>query len=255
VHDLTSLTANAGTIIAYSAEHDAVRAFAENEKAAGTRRAYRADFAAFSTWCSTRGLRPLPADPQAVAWHISAITCDGLSVSSIGRRLAGSAYAHKLAKEPNPRTAEDVKVILARIRRTLRCAPKRKAAATAERVRAMLSACPDTMLGIRDRALLALGFAGAFRRSELVALRVDDLTEVADGLRVLIRRSKTDQTGKGRRSSFPGGTKSCQCGPCRRGYRLPASPTAHAFAVEVRDPKAQIEICHDVQAAEDQRFR
>jgi hypothetical protein len=74
---------------------------------------------------------------------------------------------------------------------------RRKAAATAERVRAMLDACPDTMIGQRDHALLALGFAGAFRRSKLVALRGDDLVEVADGFRMLIRRSKTDQAGEG----------------------------------------------------------
>jgi site-specific recombinase XerD len=207
MHDLIPRADTAGAIIAYSVEHDAIRAFAENEKAASTRRAYRADFAAFSAWCESRGLCPLPADPQAVAWHISAIACGGLSVSSIGRRLAGIAYAHKLAKEPNPTAAEDVKVILAGIRRTVGCAPKRKAAATADRVRAMLDACPDTMLGKRDRALLALGFAGAFRRSELVALRLEDVTECADGFRVLIRRSKTDQIGEGHEIVIPRGLK------------------------------------------------
>ena len=61
----------------------------------------------------------------------------------------------------------------------------------------MLALCPDTLTGKRDRALLALGFAGAFRRSELVALQVEDLVETPDGLRVLIRRSKTDQEGQG----------------------------------------------------------
>jgi site-specific recombinase XerD len=90
MHDLIPL-ADAGAVIAYTEEHDAIRAFAENEKAASTRQAYRADFAAFSAWCTARGLCPLPADPQAVAWHISAIACDTLSVSSICRRLAGIA--------------------------------------------------------------------------------------------------------------------------------------------------------------------
>jgi hypothetical protein len=128
-------------------------------------------------------------------------------VGGVGRRLAGIAYAHKLAKQPNPCTAEDVKVIMAGIRRTLGCAPKRKAAAAAERVRAMLDACPDTMIGVRDRALIALGFAGAFRRSELVTLQVSDLLEVADGYRVAIRRSKTDQTGDGHEIVVPRGLK------------------------------------------------
>ena len=196
-----------GAIVAYADEADAMRGFAENEKATSTRRAYRADFAAFEAWCQSRGLCPLPADPQIVAWHISAIASAALSVSSIGRRLAGIAYAHKLAKEVNPTTAEEVKVVLAGIRRTVGTAPRRKAAATADRVRAMLDACPPTMLGRRDRALLALGFAGAFRRSELVALRVEDLTEVSDGFRVTIRRSKTDQTGEGHEIVIPRGLK------------------------------------------------
>jgi integrase len=92
------------------------------------------------------------------------------------RRLAGIACAHKLAREENPTAAEEVKVVLAGIRRTVGCVPRRKAAATADRIRAMLEACDTrTILGIRDRALLALGFAGVFRRSELVALRVEEL--------------------------------------------------------------------------------
>ena len=72
----------------------------------------------------------------------------------------------------------------------------------------MLDACPDTLIGKRDRALLAFGFAGAFRRAELVALEVADLVEVADGLRVVIRHSKTDQEGQGAEIAIP------------RGYRL-----------------------------------
>jgi len=67
----------------------------------------------------------------------------------------------------------------------------------AELLQRMVALCPDSMICPRDRALLAFGFAGAFRRSELVALGVEDLTEVPGGLRVLIRRSKTDQEGLG----------------------------------------------------------
>jgi len=143
-----------------------------------------------------------------VAWHISTIACDGLAVSTIGRRLAAIAYAHELAGHEPPTSSKDVKVILAGIRRTLGTAPKRKAAATADRIKLMLDCCPDTMIGIRARALLAFGFAGAFRRSELVALTINDLELMDDGYRVTIRRSKTDQTGEG------------QVIPIPRGYRL-----------------------------------
>ena len=83
------------------------------------------------------------------------------------------------------------------IRRSIGAAPVRKSPATADLVRQMLDACRDTLRGKRDRALLALGFAGAFRRSELVAPRVEDLAPTPDGLRVTIRRSKTDQEGLG----------------------------------------------------------
>ena len=67
----------------------------------------------------------------------------------------------------------------------------------------MVALCPDNMIGKRDRALLCLGFAGAFRRSELCALEVADLTEVPDGLRILIRRSKGDQEGQGQEVAIP----------------------------------------------------
>jgi integrase len=84
-------------------------------------------------------------------------------------------------------------------------APRRKQPVTAERLGDMLKGLPDTLAGKRDRALLCLGLAGAFRRSELVALTVADLTEVPDGYRVLIRRSKTDQTGEGQEIAIPRG--------------------------------------------------
>jgi integrase len=74
----------------------------------------------------------------------------------------------------------------------------------------MLKLCrTDTLIGVRDRALLGLGFAGAFRRSELVALQVEDLTEVPDGLRVLIRHSKTDQEGQGQEIAILRGVRIC----------------------------------------------
>lgn len=81
--------------------------------------------------------------------------------------------------------------------------PAQKAPATTERVTAMLAAIPDTLKGKRDRGLLALGFAGAFRRSELVGLDLTDLAFEPDGMRVRIRRSKTDQEGQGQEIAVP----------------------------------------------------
>jgi integrase len=95
--------------------------------------------------------------------------------------------------------------VLRGIRRDLGTAAVGKAPATADILGRMLDLCGDTMIGRRDRALLALGFAGAFRRSELCALEVSDLVEVPDGLRVLIRRSKGDQEGQGQEVGIPRG--------------------------------------------------
>ena len=100
------------------------------------------------------------------------------------------------------------------IRRTIGAASTPKLPATAEIMSRMLASCDDSLLGRRDRALLSLGFAGAFRRSELAALEVADLVEVDDGFRVLIRRSKGDQEGQGAESAIP-------CG--YRAHLLPAS--------------------------------
>jgi integrase len=209
VHDLIPRPATAGALVAYEAELDAVRSFAANEKAESTRRAYTSGVRLFTAWCRERGLCPLPTEPETVGRYISSIACDGLSVSSIGQRLAGIAYAHKLAKLPSPCGSEEVRVVLAGIRRTVGTAPThRKQPVTAERLTQMLVQLPDTIRGKRDRALLALGFAGAFRRSELVALTVADLVLVDDGYRVTIRRSKTDQTGASQEIAIP------------RGYRL-----------------------------------
>ena len=107
------------------------------------------------------------------------------------------------------------------VRRTIGTARAGKAPATADLIGQMLALCPDNMIGNRDRALLCLGFAGAFRRSELCALEVSDLTEVSNGLRILIRRSKGDQEGQGQEVAIPRGYKLRR--PFRRGWQRPRS--------------------------------
>jgi site-specific recombinase XerD len=191
------------------AEIDATMAYAEAEKAASTREAYAADFRDFSIWCLARGATPLPAHAGIVAAYLSWLADRGRKSSTIGRRAAAIAYHHRMAGiDPLPTASEGVKATLRGIRRTIGTATQGKAPATHDIVGQMLDLCPDSMIGKRDRALIAFGFAGAFRRSELCALDVADLVEVPDGLRVLIRHSKTDQEGQGQEVAIP------------RGYRL-----------------------------------
>jgi site-specific recombinase XerD len=171
--------------------------FARAEKSEATRRAYGRDFRAFKRWCEARGLSPLPASPAAVATFLAVEAKGGANIATIRRRVAGIRYAHLLRDFEPPTNAQAVKATLRGIRRTIDGSPNRKAPITAELVRAMVDAAPHNLSGLRDQALLLLGFAGALRRSELVALDVGDLQESEDGLRLRIRKSKTDQEGKG----------------------------------------------------------
>jgi site-specific recombinase XerD len=182
---------------------------ARNEKARATRQAYGSDFEIFEVWCADRGASALPATPETVAAFLASEVDRGIRPSTIGRRVASIRYAHKLAVLPVPTDDERVKATVRGIRRTLGTAGRKKAPATAERVIAMTLGIGTGLKGLRDRALLLLGFAGAFRRSELVALDVEDIEECETGLRIRIRRGKTDQEGQGMTIGIVRGSIAC----------------------------------------------
>jgi site-specific recombinase XerD len=191
------------------AEVGAAREFIANQVAPATLRAYRTDARMFSEWCEARGVSALPASPETVATYLSALATEGAKFSTIARRCAAIKFLHETADRESPTTARLVRSTLAGIRRTIGVAQVKKAPATATRLVEMIRLCPTTLAGMRDRAMLLLGFAGAFRRSELVALRVEDLQEASGGLRVTIRRSKTDQDGAGQEIAIARGDVHC----------------------------------------------
>ena len=202
-----SVATNSSTLPAV--EIAAAAEYAHAEKAAATRRAYRTDFQIFRAWCDSRGERALPADASAVAAFLAHEATHNVRPSTIGRRLAAIRYAHKLAGLLLPTDDERVRATLRGIRRTLGTAAVKKTPATAERVIAMAPLPGARLSSLRDRALLLLGFAGAFRRSELAALDVEDLEETGEGLRITIRHSKTDQEGRGVVIAIPLGRVAC----------------------------------------------
>ena len=206
-----------GLPVLADAEMEAALGFALNEKSASTRRTYRTAFKVFGAWCDARGVSSLPANPDVVAAFLAAEATAGAKASTIAHRASAIRYAHRLRGYEPPTASEAVRAVLRGIRRTIGTTPNRKAPATADVLMEMLRLCPDTLAGKRDRALLALGFAGAFRRSELVALEVADLVEAPDGFRVMIRHSKTDQEGQGAEIAIP------------RGYRLRPVEAVHTW--------------------------
>ena len=195
------------TVLSLEEAAGAATDFARASKSAATRRAYQTDAANFAAWCERHGVEPLPATVDTVAAYLASLAQSGLKASTITRRCAGIRYMHRMAGLESPTSSEAIKAVLAGIRRSIGTAVTRKAPATAEAIRAIVAEMPTDLRGLRDRALLLLGFAGALRRSELVALDVVDLEETAEGLLVRIRRSKTDQEGTGDFVSIPHGSR------------------------------------------------
>lgn len=176
----------------------AARRYARNSRAKSTWRAYRSDWQQFEAWCQTVSLQPLPAEPQTIAMFVASQAADSLNPSTLTRRLSAIRLVHLGAGHPSPHNTVQVTEVMRGIRRDWARPPDRKAPAIEQDIKRMADAVePDTNKGLRDRALLLFGFAGAFRRSELVALNTWNLEHRDEGVKVTIEVSKTDQEAQG----------------------------------------------------------
>jgi site-specific recombinase XerD len=145
-----------------AADLEIAKGFARASKAAATRCVYQKDFARFTAWCAERHLPAIPAVPETVAAFLGSEAARGIKPATIGRRVAAIRYAHKLAGCDDPPTSSEVvKATVQGIRRTMGSAPVRKTPATADKVVAMAALADADTKGLRDRAILLLGFAGA----------------------------------------------------------------------------------------------
>ena len=177
-------------------------AYAEN-----TVRAYRSDVARFIAWGGK-----IPCSPHCVARYI-AQQAQSLSSTTLKRRLSAIAWAHTNKGLPSPTNSLLVKATLKGIRRACVRRVRQVAALDKTHIVQMARGCTG-LHGLRDRALLLVGFAGAFRRSELVSIDVDDIRFCDEGMVIQLRRSKTDQEGLGREVAIPrirGKLCPCRC--------------------------------------------
>jgi len=190
----------------------AAAAYAGADMASNTRRAYDSDWRDFAAWCDGHGAHPLPASADVVALYLTD-RADRLAVSSLERRLAAIRACHKRHDLAAPRGAR-LDAVWAGIRRTNGRPPRQKRAILTADLKRIVRRLPADPSGVRDKALLLLGFAGALRRSELVALEIDNgagirgmlrVVFVADGLEIHIGRSKADQEGRGAVLGVPKG--------------------------------------------------
>jgi site-specific recombinase XerD len=183
--------------------------YAQAASAQATERAYGADFADFAdfaAWCEPLGLEALPATPETVSADLAALADTGLKASTIRRRKAAIAYTHRWCGFEPPTNADVVKKTLAGNNRDLGTAPKQKPAATADVVERVIQSIPTaTPTDLRDRALILLGFSGAFRRSELVGIDVEHIQRAREGIVIRLEKSKTDQEGRGHVGPIPKG--------------------------------------------------
>ena len=179
-------------------ELEQVVAALKASRSPATRRAYATAWRQWAAWSSGRGADPMPADPVLVAAYMAGLADAGRAMATIDRALSAIAAAHLDAGHPDPTRHSGVVRVRAGLRRSVGVAPKRLAhPLSTEEVRRIVDVIPDDLRGARDRALILTGFAGALRRSEVVALNVGDVTFRAKGAVVIVRSSKTDQEGVG----------------------------------------------------------
>lgn len=173
-----------------------LKEFIKKSKSENTRRAYRTDWKFFALWCDERGLSSLPATPSTISCYLIFLSKTHKS-SSIERKLLSIKQAHNYAGHPLDKNDNVIKDTLKAIKNTIGTSQVRKSPIVIDDLRKMVQSCDDSLIGKRNRALLLIGFGGAFRRSELASLKMEDIHLSKHGLEITLRKSKTDQEGKG----------------------------------------------------------
>jgi integrase len=179
-----------------ASERDAADSYRRMAKSDNTRRAYRAAVRAWCAWCAHHGLPPLPASGQDVAAFLAGERGRKLSPETIKLRRAAIRYLHRAAGCPVPTDDVCVSETLAGIRREAAKkgqVPRKKVAATETILRRLLAPIPHDLRGLRDRAVLLVGFAGALRRSELATIRFEQLERTDRGIRLTLPQTKGEQ--------------------------------------------------------------
>ena len=194
------------------ADAERVAHYVGRASAEATVRAYTSDWRGFIAWCARRGVDPLPSPPALVAAYLTELAEQGRARATVGRRLAAIVFMHRVNKQVSPTLQPDAALIelaMRGIRREGRARElDQKRPADGDVVRDMLRAVVgDTPRALRDRAIIAVGMGGAFRRSELVAIDVEHVEVRVDGIVVRVPTSKADQEGRGATVGIPHGER------------------------------------------------
>ena len=178
----------------------------KNSKASNTLRAYQSDFKDFSAFCSKNGLSSMPTDPKILALYLTHLSSTS-KFSTLKRRIASISVIHKMKGHYLDTKHPVVMENLHGIKRVKGSNQKSKKPILISDLRLIINAIDQSKQlenkKIRDKAIMLVGFSGGFRRSELVAINNDDIEFVTEGVKIFIRRSKTDQSGEGMTKAIP----------------------------------------------------
>lgn len=177
--------------------------YSDNSEADNTKKAYKSDLKFFEQWAQKHDVRHLPASGVTVANYISHLAKIGRAVSTISRVLSSISQDHKLHDFDNPTKTQKVAKVHRGIKRKNGTAQNRAKALVIADLKIFCDGIRPTFLGRRDKALVLVGWSGALRRSELVALNLEDIDFVDQGMTLQITRSKTDQQGAGYKIGIP----------------------------------------------------
>ncbi|WP_051271661.1 site-specific integrase [Shimazuella kribbensis] len=173
----------------------------ERSKAArskNTRKAYESDWNQFLKWCQTNNVPSLPSNPAVVILYIDDLAEERKKVTTIKRHITSISQKHQEKGFESPTKHNNVRLHVKAIENELGTRQKQKTAATATIIKKLCDHLPANLKGLRDRSILQVGFAGALRRSEIAALDVEEIEFHEEGMTILLKKSKTDQSGDGK---------------------------------------------------------
>ena len=179
----------------------------QSSKANNTIRAYKSDFKDFSLFCTQNGFKSLPSDPKIVSLYLTHLSTKNIKISTLRRRLVSIGIIHKLKGHyldtKHPSIIENVMGI----KRRKGSIQKGKKPLLINNLKEIINVIDDIdneeIKKLRDRSILLIGFSGGFRRNEIVSLDYEDLDFVQEGLKISLKRSKTDQFGEGSVKGLP----------------------------------------------------
>ena len=179
----------------------------KSSKAENTVRAYKSDFKDFGLFCAQNGFKSLPSEPKVVSLYLTHLSTKDVKMSTLKRRLVSIAVIHKLKGHyldtKHPIIIENIMGI----KRRKGSIQKGKKPLLINSLKILINVIDEynkkDIIKLRDRSIILLGFSGGFRRSEIVSLNYDDLDFVTEGLKIYIKRSKTDQFGEGSLKGLP----------------------------------------------------